>query len=151
MMPHVTASWRHMWRHHDMSNFCKLVSLWLCMYVIGCNVTSSWCHNACLQLKAVVAYWSLVYFCFSYVLFCFACIVVVPCVLHMCPNKPHCYNKPGVRRYSDLHWHLASVILTVSITRCLRHKENNFNIISELRNVTISISTHFYWSFSRQC
>ena len=59
---------------------------------------------ACLQLKAVVAYCSLVYFRLSYTLFCFACFVVVPCVLHMRPNKPHCYNKPGVRRYCDLQY-----------------------------------------------
>ena len=59
---------------------------------------------ACLHFNAVVGYCLLVYFRFSYALFCSACFVVVPCVLHMRPkNKPHCYNKPGIRLYRDLH------------------------------------------------
>ena len=58
----------------------------------------------CLQLKAVVAHHSFVYFRVSYALFCFAWFVVVPCVLHMRPNKTHCYNKPGDRRYCDLQY-----------------------------------------------
>ena len=103
MIIHWSAWWCHIWRPSDMSNFCKLVSLWLCMYVIRRHVTSFRCQNACLQLKAGVAYCSLVLFRFSYALFCFACFVFVTCVLHMRPNKPHCYNKPGVRRYCDLH------------------------------------------------
>ena len=49
---------------------------------------------ACLQLKDVVAYCSLVYFRFSYALFCFACFVVVPCVLHMRPYKRYCDLQP---------------------------------------------------------
>ena len=57
----------------------------------------------CLQLKTVVAYCSLVYFHFSYTLFCFVCFVFVPCVLHMRPNKQHLFNKPRVQHYCDLH------------------------------------------------
>ena len=65
---------------------------------------------AYLQLRAVVAYCSLVYFRFSYALFCFACFVVVPCVLQMRPNKPHCYNNCDLhietQRFSFTKMHL---------------------------------------------
>ena len=55
------------------------------MYVIRCHVTSFFMPKcACLQLNAVFTYHTLVYFRFSYALFCFACFIVEPHVFFTC-------------------------------------------------------------------